>query len=81
MPRLQDLLEYLAQPEQEHVWVLLDIKVPWPKFLNKNRAQEWKELDEIADRTMRLIAETISSVKPSRPWNERIVLGCWAVSL
>ncbi|KAK7964925.1 glycerophosphoryl diester phosphodiesterase [Apiospora saccharicola] len=26
MPRLVDLLEYLAQPGQEHVWVLLDIK-------------------------------------------------------
>lgn len=27
MPRLVDLLEYLAQPGQENVWVLLDIKV------------------------------------------------------
>lgn len=27
MPRLVDLLEYLAQPGQEHIWVLLDIKV------------------------------------------------------
>ncbi|KAI1407902.1 PLC-like phosphodiesterase [Hypoxylon sp. FL1857] len=26
MPRLVDLLEYLAQPEQAHVWLLLDIK-------------------------------------------------------
>ncbi|KAK8115162.1 hypothetical protein PG999_007231 [Apiospora kogelbergensis] len=26
MPRLVDLLEYLAQPGQEHIWVLLDIK-------------------------------------------------------
>lgn len=27
MPRLQDLLEYLAQPGLEDVWLLLDIKV------------------------------------------------------
>lgn len=27
MPRLVDLLEYMAQPEVEHIWVLLDIKV------------------------------------------------------
>jgi len=32
---------------------------------------------------MRLIAETIRKVTPSknRPWNKRIVLGCWAVSI
>jgi len=27
MPRLLDLIEYLAQPENESIWVLLDIKV------------------------------------------------------
>ena len=27
MPRLVDLLEYLAVPEREHIWVLFDIKV------------------------------------------------------
>jgi hypothetical protein len=27
MPRLKDLLEYLATPGLEHIWVLLDIKV------------------------------------------------------
>lgn len=27
MPRLVDLLEYLALPENEQIWVLLDIKV------------------------------------------------------
>lgn len=27
MPRLADLLEYLAQPGLEEIWVLLDIKV------------------------------------------------------
>ena len=28
MPRLQDLLECLAKPGSENVWLLLDIKVP-----------------------------------------------------
>ena len=27
MPRLADLLEYLAQPGMEEIWVMLDIKV------------------------------------------------------
>ncbi|KAL2871236.1 uncharacterized protein BJX67DRAFT_370024 [Aspergillus lucknowensis] len=27
MPRLVDLLSYLSEPEQEHIWLLLDIKV------------------------------------------------------
>lgn len=30
MPRLQDLLEYLALPGSENIWVLLDIKVGYP---------------------------------------------------
>lgn len=63
MPRLKDLLEYLSQPGLEEVWVLLDIK-----------------LDNNADDIMRLISTTIAEVKPSpsKPWNERIVLGIWA---
>ncbi|KAJ4993218.1 Tubulin gamma chain [Stagonosporopsis vannaccii] len=63
MPRLSDLLEFLAQPGLENVWVLLDIK-----------------LDNNADDVMRLISETIQSVPASsaRPWQSRIVLGCWA---
>ncbi|KAL9136865.1 MAG: hypothetical protein Q9175_001938 [Cornicularia normoerica] len=64
MPRLIDLLEFLASPGLEHVWLLLDIK-----------------LDNDADNVMRLIAETIRSVPPNtlKPWNQRLVLGCWAV--
>ena len=27
MPRLKDLLEYLAEPQHENIWTLLDIKV------------------------------------------------------
>ena len=33
VPRLSDLLKYLAQPENEQIWAFLDIKVlllpPW----------------------------------------------------
>jgi hypothetical protein len=29
---------------------------------------------------MRLIGETIKSVTPSKPWNERVLLGFWIVS-
>lgn len=36
--------------------------------------------DNDADDLMRLVASTIAEVKPSRPWKERIVLGCWRVS-
>lgn len=38
------------------------------------------KLDNDADDIMRLIAKTLEEVKPSRPWKQRIVLGCWAVS-
>ena len=62
MPQLRELLEYVAEPDLQHLWILLDIK-----------------LDNNADDVMRLIAETITSVKPgTRPWNDRIVLGIWA---
>ena len=61
MSRLQDLLEYIAQPGLESVWVLLDIKFD----------------NDPAD-VMRLMAQTISVVKPGRrPWNQRLVIGCW----
>jgi len=27
---------------------------------------------------MRLIASTLAEVEPSKPWNQRVLLGCWA---
>ncbi|CAD6442541.1 2ee8710c-0190-46e5-bca8-405a333a12f4 [Sclerotinia trifoliorum] len=36
------------------------------------------KLDNNADEIMSLIASTIEEVKPTRPWNQRILLGCWA---
>jgi len=63
MPRFKDLLEYLASPGLEDIWLILDIK-----------------LDNNADDIMRLIASTIAEVKPSTPWENRVLLGCWAAS-
>src|SRR5213078_1640744 len=38
-------------------------------------------MDNDAETIMREIASAIRSVPPNqRPWHERIVLGCWAVS-
>jgi len=81
MPRFKDLLEYLTTPGLEDVWVLLDIKVPWPSLwepMKKDRIDEWTKLDNKADDVMRLVASTLAEVKPSRPWKERVLLGCWA---
>lgn len=40
------------------------------------------QIDNDADDMMRLIAHAIDQVEPAedRPWNKRIVLGCWTVS-
>lgn len=38
------------------------------------------KFDVDAEDVMRMIASTLAEVKPSRPWNQRVVLGCWAVS-
>jgi hypothetical protein len=84
MPRLKDLLEYLTTPGLEDVWVLLDIKVPWPnmwELLRANRINEWAKFDNDADDIIRLIAADLAEVKPTKPWNQRVLLGCWAVSL
>lgn len=86
MPRLKDLLEYLAAPGREDVWLLLDIKVrerrprqsPAP-FDDDGRLTMWRKLDNDAEEVMRLIAQTVNAVKPSRAWEERVLLGCWAV--
>ncbi len=82
MPRLKDILEYLSSPGLEHIWLLLDIKVPWPSLtepMRRDRVNEWRKIDNDADDVMRLIASTIAEVKPSSPWEGRVVLGCWAV--
>jgi phosphatidylglycerol phospholipase C len=37
--------------------------------------------DNNAEEVMQLIASTLAEVTPSTPWNQRVVLGCWTVSL
>ncbi|KAI0553293.1 PLC-like phosphodiesterase [Xylaria curta] len=61
MPRLLDLLEYLAQPEQERIWVLLDIKTD----------------DNMAELLSRIGQTIESVHTTGMPWNERIMLGPW----
>lgn len=79
MPRLADLLEYLVQPGLEDIWVMLDIKVCCP-CRGVQAQTNTVQLDNDADDVMRLIGDTVASVQPSpsRPWQSRIVLGCWA---
>ena len=62
MPRLQDLLDYLANPDLEHIWVLLDIKLD-------NNADDVMRLIAKTLESVHL---------GQRPWNKRIVLGIWA---
>lgn len=63
MPRLRDLLDYLAQPGLEHVWLLLDIKI------SNNAADIMRLIGSTLENT---------SPSPSNPWSQRIVLGIWA---
>lgn len=80
MPSLEHLLEYLASPGLEHIWVLLDIKVPLFSILSPLSLPNRPQLDVPAEQMIRLIAKSIASTPPapSKPWNKRIVLGCWA---
>jgi phosphatidylglycerol phospholipase C len=90
MPRLMDLLEYLASPEREHILVLLDIKVPGdqhlnPSFLSLSLSPSPNRLrlqtDDDARTMMEGIAETLKMAPTySVQWYVRIILGCWRVS-
>ncbi|KIW03511.1 hypothetical protein, variant [Verruconis gallopava] len=63
MPRLKDLLEYLASPGLENIWVLLDIKLDC-------------DPTDVMRLIAATIASVPPS--PKRPWKDRIVLGIWA---
>ena len=65
MPRLSDLLEYIAQPGLEDVWVLLDIKTQ-------------DDGAELVGRMAETIKGVAPSAR--KGWEERVVLGCWNVS-
>lgn len=61
MPRLADVLDYLAEPGLESTWLLLDIKVD----------------DAAEDMIPRLAETIALSSAPVSDWAQRIVLGCW----
>lgn len=83
LARLSDLLEYLALPGREEIWLLLDIKVFGREFRMHLLLKLTLQLDNDANDVMRLVAETIKQVPahPQKPWNQRVVLGCWAVRM
>jgi glycerophosphoryl diester phosphodiesterase len=62
MPRLEDLLEYVAQPGLEHMWILLDIKLD----------NDSEKVMALIARTIKSVQAG------ARPWQDRIVLGIWA---
>jgi hypothetical protein len=65
MPRLADLLAYLDQPENEDIWVLLDIKKD----------------DDARDLLTHVTSTISSIPPSGKPWKDRIILGPWDVSL
>lgn len=66
MPRLADLLEYLAAPGRESVWLLLDIKID----------------DPAPDMIARLAATLLAAAAApgGSSWSRRVVLGCWTAA-
>lgn len=62
MPRLKDLLEYIAQPSLQDVWILLDIKLD-------------NDADNVMRLIAETLASVNSG---SNPWQSRVVLGIWA---
>ncbi|KAL1974089.1 hypothetical protein VTN31DRAFT_5649 [Thermomyces dupontii] len=61
MPRLKDVLEYLAAPELDEVWVLLDFKL----------TNDASRILPLLAETIKSVPPA------RRPWRERIMLGCW----
>ena len=64
MPRLQDLLEYLAQPGLEETWLLLDIKLD-------------NDADKIMRLLGSTLAAAKTS-PGGKDWKARVLLGIWA---
>jgi glycerophosphoryl diester phosphodiesterase len=63
MPRLKDLLEYVASPGLEEIWILLDIKLD----------NDPTNVMRLIAATLASVPPS-----PGRPWKDRIVLGIWA---
>ena len=86
MPRLLDLLNWMAEPGNEKIWILLDIKVSYSsdlcclKHVRKMSVNAAQVDDKPAD-LVGAIATTIASAPSTVSWADRIVLGCWNVSV
>ena len=65
MPRLKDLLEYLASPGLEEIWLLLDIKLD-------------NSIDNVFRLIAQTLDQVTPS--PKKAWRERVLMGCWGVS-
>ncbi|KAK8017684.1 Phosphatidylglycerol phospholipase C [Apiospora rasikravindrae] len=76
MPRLIDLLEYLGQPEQRDIWLLLDIKVLRTVLFLLHVIDRVKTDNDQAH-LLTGLAELLASVPTTRPWKNRIMLGVW----
>lgn len=63
LPRLSDLLEFLAEEGREDIWVFLDIKLD-------------NDAEKIMRLIASTLSSTPS--QPSAPWIRRVVLGLWA---
>lgn len=63
MPRLTDVLEYLAQPGLEEIWLLLDIKLD----------NDADSIMRLLGSTLSAV-----SAPAHKAWTERVVLGIWA---
>ncbi|KAL6866126.1 hypothetical protein ACO1O0_002228 [Amphichorda felina] len=61
MPRLSDLLEWLAEAGNEHIWILLDVKVD-------------DGPDALLGAVARTVKDAPPS---KTPWDQRIILGLW----
>lgn len=79
--RLDELLEYLVTTGLEDIWLLLDIKVLVPSLWQALTGDHptLKGFDDNADSLYKNIALTLAKVRPTLPWYERVVIGCWAV--
>ncbi|GKT49011.1 phosphatidylglycerol phospholipase C [Colletotrichum spaethianum] len=80
MPRLEDLLVFLAEEGagRDEVWVLLDIKVETGLLLRDASADTLGEqTDDPPAELLGHVAEVLTSTPGPVPWEKRIVFGCW----
>ncbi|KAF2397786.1 PLC-like phosphodiesterase [Trichodelitschia bisporula] len=64
MPRLDEFLIWLAEEQNEAVWVLLDVKMD--------------DVADVLMRRVAETITSVAVREGARPWTERIVLGIWA---